>query len=385
MHSRELSTPGKLTIESCLGEFLFAESLSEVTCSSCSIVSTIAAVQARERLLLGKALKTSTPSALSGHAGGGTKTASSDISTETVTLGDDHSKQKHAAFTGRLWMEREKRGLSALVSNLQAGRMIGARDSCIQDLDTTFPGAVDSAAQKGLRASTAGAGEESDLEKSRSTSECSGGSPTSAAEVEALAARRSGAGKDAAARTSAVVVRDEVDEVGDEDVEEMDDGFQSMREMFLSLHQRIRTDAVKRSSISRLPPLLCLYLCRRVYDERTGRMRKRDDHVAFPLILTMTLSFSPDTRMQVATKPASLLPSSVLGGALRGDNFGRYTLRAVVEHLGNADTGHYVAYCLVDAQRRRWEQCSDERHAEVTEARVLQAHAAMLFYERMAI
>jgi hypothetical protein len=292
-------------------------------------------------------------------------------------------------------MEREKRGLNALVNNLQAGRVIGAKDSYVHDIDLVFTAdAVEKAAQKALRAnSAADAGEGSDLEKSRSTSECSGGSPTSIAEVEALTGRNNGADKAATKGcmvvmkecTSAVAHEEVQDEVVCEDVEELDDTVQRLQEMFLSLRQQIRTDAVKRSSISRLPPLLCLYLCRRVYDERTGRMRKRDDHVAFPLVLSMASSFSPDTRMQVAAKPASLLPSSVLGGALRGDGFGRYALRAVVEHRGNADTGHYVAYCLVDAQRRRWELCSDDRHAEVKERDVLKAQAAMLFYERMAI
>jgi hypothetical protein len=385
MHSRELSTPGKLTLEACLGEFLFAESLSEVSCSSCSIVSTVAAVQTRERLLLAKALKTNAqlkpPGALD--------------ESKKATLQQRGAPGAHSPSVESAAMEREKRGLNALISNLQAGRVIGVKDSCIRDQDTAFfADAAEKAAQKALRPSSAAAdgGEESDLEKSRSTSECSGGSPTSIVEVEALTGRSGCTGK-AVARACALVVErasaaghEEVaeGETG-EDVEEMDDTVLRLQEMFLSLRQQIRTDAVKRSSISRLPPLLCLYLCRRVYDERTGRMRKRDDHVAFPLVLSMAPSFSPDTRMQVTSKPASLLPSSVLSGALRGDSFGRYALRAVVEHRGNADTGHYVAFCLVDAQRRRWELCSDDRHAEVKERDVLGAQAAMLFYERMAI
>jgi ubiquitin C-terminal hydrolase len=62
--------------------------------------------------------------------------------------------------------------------------------------------------------------------------------------------------------------------------------------------------------------------------------------------------------------------------------FGQYELRAVVEHLGNAEAGHYMAYCLVQQQPHHvWEMCSDERHHVVPEQTVMNTQATMLFYE----
>jgi hypothetical protein len=199
-----------------------------------------------------------------------------------------------------------------------------------------------------------------------------------------------------------------------------------LQEMLLSLRRPVRTDAVKLSAISRLPQLLCIYLNRRVYDPSSGKMRKRMEHVSFPLVLNMqpycradgtsivrkdgglSSSGAGDKADSVGSSAkgsaGSLFPGltrgAQAGGVLAGlvpgitgipTMFGQYALRAVVEHMGSAETGHYVAYCQVQdaaqdgTQKREWEYCSDERHHRVTETRVLQTQATMLFYERLPV
>jgi hypothetical protein len=198
-----------------------------------------------------------------------------------------------------------------------------------------------------------------------------------------------------------------------------------LQEMLLTLRRPVRTDAVKLSAISRLPQLLCIYLNRRVYDPSSGKMRKRMEHVSFPLVLNMQPYCRADGTSIVRKdgglssrgaggkadsvgssakgSAGSLFPGltrgAQAGGVLAGlvpgitgiPMFGQYALRAVVEHMGSAETGHYVAYCQVQdaaqdgTQKREWEYCSDERHHRVTETRVLQTQATMLFYERLPV
>jgi hypothetical protein len=198
-----------------------------------------------------------------------------------------------------------------------------------------------------------------------------------------------------------------------------------LQEMLLALRRPVRTDAVKLSAISRLPQLLCIYLNRRVYDPSSGKMCKRMEHVSFPLVLNMQpycradgtsivrkdggLSSSgsggkidsagASAKGSAGTLFPGLTRGAQAGGLLAGlvpgitgiPMFGQYALRAVVEHMGSAETGHYVAYCQVQdaaqdgTQKREWEYCSDERHHRVTETRVLQTQATMLFYERLPV
>mmetsp|Transcript_39401 Transcript_39401/g.68270 ORF Transcript_39401/g.68270 Transcript_39401/m.68270 type:complete len:619 (-) Transcript_39401:19-1875(-) len=165
------------------------------------------------------------------------------------------------------------------------------------------------------------------------------------------------------------------------------------REMLLlSMKQPTFSDAIKSTGLSRLPPLLCLYLCRRTYDEVKGRMKKLVAHVSFPVLLNMDQFQSADGahRPTYTQKSTGLSVTSMLSSTMKGRSWhasgsgGDYQLRAVVEHKGTADTGHYVAYCLVQEQpQRQWRLFSDEQHIQVPETTVLAAQATMLFYERV--
>ena len=67
-----------------------------------------------------------------------------------------------------------------------------------------------------------------------------------------------------------------------------------------------------------------------------------------------------------------------------------YRLVAVLEHLGNAYGGHFVAYRLVEFHNEKgystriWYRCSDDVIQEVKEAYVLKmAQSYMCFYEKL--
>lgn len=93
------------------------------------------------------------------------------------------------------------------------------------------------------------------------------------------------------------------------------------------------------------------------------------------------------------------LPAGPAGGADQNEarpKFGRavegsagrealdYELRAVVEHQGGQNNGHYVAYVQQD-ESRDWYCCSDLNTRRVAEAEVLRCEAYLLFYQRVAV
>jgi hypothetical protein len=130
------------------------------------------------------------------------------------------------------------------------------------------------------------------------------------------------------------------------------------REMLLlSMKQPTFSDAIKRTGLSRLPPLLCLYLCRRTYDEVKGRMKKLVAHVSFPVLLNMDQFQSADgahrptyTQESTGAAPTGLSVASMLSSTMKGRSVhlsgsgGDYQLRAVVEHKGTADTGIFSLF-----------------------------------------
>jgi hypothetical protein len=133
--------------------------------------------------------------------------------------------------------------------------------------------------------------------------------------------------------------------------------------MLLALQQYVKSEATKITSISRLPPLLCLYLCRRVYDETLGKMKKINQFVSFPLRIDMSQyntvdgntgsgdgagegAFSAAFRANSSTKKPDLgadggvkeAPTIHENRSPKSDRT-HYMLRAVVVHKGSADTG----------------------------------------------
>ncbi len=166
-----------------------------------------------------------------------------------------------------------------------------------------------------------------------------------------------------------------------------------------------KCDVVKRELVLKLPPLLCLHLQRGLGATKDAR------HVRFGLILD--LASLAQTTLSVLTHRVGSR-----GGLVSMDDFSQvgmvssdsdmvYVLAAVVVHLGSGgNQGHYVTFRrgtvlpqtstgerkkLTPAEAERWAAsesewyyASDKQVRKVSVARVLQAQAYLLFYERVA-
>ncbi len=124
-----------------------------------------------------------------------------------------------------------------------------------------------------------------------------------------------------------------------------------------SLPPPSRGPARKKTVISRAPKNLCFHIQRRYYDALADRMLKSAQIVAFP----ETIDIAP-----------------FCACVSRGSSL-TYNLMAIIEHRGNAHTGHYVTY------RRRtsdsWIVVSDDHVSAVSWDVVRRSQAYMLMYE----
>ncbi|XP_057380249.1 ubiquitin carboxyl-terminal hydrolase 30 homolog [Daphnia carinata] len=120
---------------------------------------------------------------------------------------------------------------------------------------------------------------------------------------------------------------------------------------------------LKQLSLGKLPQCLCLHIQRCDWTI-TGQLTKRQDLVKFNEELNVG-KFVYTNRISGNFKPVT------------------YRLRAVVEHLGMADSGHFVTFRrnIVDG-RTRWFYTSDTFTRTATFDEVLKSSPYMLFYER---
>lgn len=156
---------------------------------------------------------------------------------------------------------------------------------------------------------------------------------------------------------------------------------------------RVRTDACKQLKISRLPEVLCLHLSRRLYNPTTGCMLKNRFKITFPTRLDMK-------QYMESSVSSSESASSLILGSNHSQSNTEYNLRAVIVHHGDANTGHYTTYALLDApgptlsssaessyseistRNKRWMHFSDEKAVPVSQDEVLASEAYMLFYDK---
>ncbi|WEW60658.1 ubiquitin carboxyl-terminal hydrolase [Emydomyces testavorans] len=113
--------------------------------------------------------------------------------------------------------------------------------------------------------------------------------------------------------------------------------------------------ATKQLRLRTLPVILCMQLKR--FERHRSVSEKVDAKVAFPLSVNM----APYTTRS------------------RSKNIFKYNydLLSVVVHVGDIDSGHYLAYCC---QGEQWFKFNDDRVTVATEADVLGADAYLLFY-----
>ncbi|KAH9830393.1 ubiquitin carboxyl-terminal hydrolase 1-like [Teratosphaeria destructans] len=147
---------------------------------------------------------------------------------------------------------------------------------------------------------------------------------------------------------------------------------------------RISSTKTRQAVIGRAPQSLVVHVNRSVFDEMTGVQRKNYASVRYPMMLNLgdwIMSEQPE-----AAGSPPLLDEANQSGPW-------YKLKAVVQHYGRHENGHYICYRQHakkmkpesgdDAQGQQWWRLSDEDVSAVSEDEVIGPHGVfMLFYER---
>jgi len=136
----------------------------------------------------------------------------------------------------------------------------------------------------------------------------------------------------------------------------------------------LRCDALKCLTLTRYPKVLCCHIQRLFANLETGRTEKCLQHVEFPQLLDVSkyCTYSPEASTSWA---AGSIRECVKGDGKRLN----YRLRAVIEHSGGANCGHYVCYRQNNASE--WYRISDSDVKPMTWRKVRSCQAYMLFYE----
>jgi len=121
----------------------------------------------------------------------------------------------------------------------------------------------------------------------------------------------------------------------------------------------VRGDAHKRLVLTRPPAILCIHVQRRFYDPVANRMSKTLQQVDFDEYLNLGPYCSN----------------------YNGTTAVPYKLQAVVEHQGNAFSGHYQTYRRRPDDSEKWVLVSDQDVGPRTLLQVKSSQAYMLFYE----
>jgi len=136
----------------------------------------------------------------------------------------------------------------------------------------------------------------------------------------------------------------------------------------------IRGDAWKCLLVTRPSAILCLHIQRRYYDPIYDCMVKTKQHVQFDL----ELDLGPFCATHVSS-------SNKKNGQAKSSRL-MYKLYAILEHAGNAYSGHYVTYRrMSNGNDDKWCLISDDSIAtDLPWSRVRTAQAYMLFYEQVS-
>ncbi|XP_033631005.1 ubiquitin carboxyl-terminal hydrolase 22-like [Asterias rubens] len=132
-------------------------------------------------------------------------------------------------------------------------------------------------------------------------------------------------------------------------------------------------ESTKQLTMKKLPLVACFHLKR---FEHSNRFRKKiSTFIAFPHELDMTPYVSSHRRANGVRNQSQSSTSS----SSTSDN-NRYSLFAVVNHLGTIETGHYT--CYVRQHKDQWFKCDDALITKSSVQDVLHSEGYLLFYHK---
>lgn len=153
----------------------------------------------------------------------------------------------------------------------------------------------------------------------------------------------------------------------------------------------VSTTKSKQTLFARLPKALVLHINRSIFNPMTGQDFKNNCDVVYSTILDLR-GFCVDATGSSTSNPLSDPSVSMLDQVGEETPSCKYKLRAVVEHLGTHNDGHYICYrsCTypisdegdVGKKIEGWFEMNDEIVSPCEEYQVLsRGQAFMLFYE----
>ncbi|XP_076824336.1 ubiquitin carboxyl-terminal hydrolase 22-like isoform X2 [Clavelina lepadiformis] len=127
-------------------------------------------------------------------------------------------------------------------------------------------------------------------------------------------------------------------------------------------------ESTKQLTLNKLPIVCCFHLKR--FEHTNKARRKIPTYISFP----MDLDLSP---FMASRRSVNTRDETSFDEALREN---KYSLFAVVNHLGSLQSGHYSVY--VRQHRDQWFQCNDSTILKASKTEVLQSEAYLLFYHK---
>ena len=177
----------------------------------------------------------------------------------------------------------------------------------------------------------------------------------------------------------------------DEDVDMDDEGVNSTDPQ-KSIPEPRKVDHEKRLMVTRLPPVLCLHVKRLHFNPATDHMAKSTQHIDFQEYLDLRHLYAGGGENEDEVCGSEDVKVRV--GVGEDASLRKYRLMSVIEHRGNAFSGHYLTYrrvvdqtlnCVNPSTGRPstadWAVVSDERISYISWNDVRQCNAYMLIYE----
>merc|ERR1711971_1409556 len=142
------------------------------------------------------------------------------------------------------------------------------------------------------------------------------------------------------------------------------------------------TGTTKQQSFAKLPTCLCLHIQRTAFDG--VRAYKRREKVTFPFFLQMDQFIYSKQLCNKLSEGSNHPQRASRSSTSVDDKKNSYSLCAVICHLGDIESGHYICYrkCVVSGGKVRWFCTSDVEVNQVTLELVMSANPYILLYER---